>query len=322
MKKAYTEKRFRRDSLDLIEILNSVIDEYLNAGYVLTLRQLYYQMIARDFLPGFWIDEEYNRKNGLPRDTKNTQRNYKKLGELVNDARMAGYIDWDAIEDRGRNLNRNPAWRTPIDILYSAWTGYHIDLWEGQAYRVEVWIEKESLIGVIEETCQRFDVPYYTTKGYNSQSEAKSAGDRLLRYLDFDQTPIIIHMGDHDPSGLDMTRDNRERLSLFTGEPITVHRLALNHDQILQYNPPPNPAKTTDARYTGYQAVYGDDSWELDALDPVTLNTLLEDAILKFRDETVWNGRLAQLNREKWQLEQLYRGWGDISKNLPPYVGD
>ena len=316
MKKEFIPKNFGPERLNLIAVLNGVIVGYLAQGYRLTLRQLYYQTIARDLIPESWIDRAYNRKNGLDPDTKNTVKNYKRLGELVNDARLAGVMDWDAIEDRGRNLHRRSAWETPGDIIRSAWRSYHIDMWEGQSCRPEVWIEKESLINIAEGVCTRLDVPYYATKGYNSQSEAKDAGDRFRGYQANGQTPVCIYLGDHDPSGIDMTRDNQSRLSMFAEFDVDVIRIALNMDQVLQYTPPPNPAKATDARFAGYEAIYGDESWELDALEPSIIAALITNAITGLRNDDLWAERQALLNRQKAQLETLYLNWDEIAETL------
>lgn len=227
MKIAYIEKRFSTERYKLIEICNAIIETYQAQGYKLTLRQLYYQLVARDLI-------------------ENTERSYKRIGDLVNDGRMAGLIDWLAIEDRGRNLMALSHWESPVDIIRSARYGYRVDKWAGQPYRPEVWVEKAALEGVIAGVCNELDVPYFACRGYNSQSEEWAAARRLQRYYDAGQTPIIFYLGDHDPSGLDMTRDHRDRLTLFMGG-VHVDRIALNMSQIEEYAPPPNPAKRSIA---------------------------------------------------------------------------
>ncbi len=80
----------------------------------------------------------------------NTQKSYKRVGNVINDARLAGLIDWDAIEDRTRNTITNSHWKSPARILDSVVDSYAADKWADQPYRVEVWIEKEALAGVFE----------------------------------------------------------------------------------------------------------------------------------------------------------------------------
>jgi hypothetical protein len=296
---AYVSKKFSADSLGIIAQANSIIDEYEQQGFKLTLRQLYYQFVSRDFI-------------------KNNQQEYKRLGGIINDARLAGQIDWHAIEDRTRNLQSLSHWNNPAEIVEACSQQYHIDRWASQPNRVEVFIEKDALLGVIEGICRELDVPYFSCRGYTSQSEMWAAAMRLERYRDNGQTPIIIHLGDHDPSGIDMTRDIRDRIELFMGG-VEVNRIALNENQIKQYNPPPNFAKATDSRFTQYQEIHGDESWELDALDPNVIVSLVEDTVREYLDEEKWeeaikweNTHRALIKKSAESLEKEY--WDSLDK--------
>jgi len=294
---AYTRKRFGEESQKIIGLANQIIVEYEAQGFVLTLRQLYYQFVARG-----WIE--------------NRQSEYKRLGGIINDGRLAGHIDWDAIEDRTRNLEQNSRWSGPEDIMAAVYRSYHIDLWKGQDYRPEVWIEKEALVGVIERVCRELDVAWFACRGYNSQSEQWRAGMRLKSYAADGQTPVIFHLGDHDPSGLDMTLDNSNRLSMFFGDHVQVVRLALNMDQVREYNPPPNPAKMTDSRFQGYADQYGLHSWELDALEPSVIVDLIRGEVLALCDEDLMAERIAEKEATRETLLQLAQRWDDVEEHL------
>jgi len=150
---------------------------------------------------------------------------------------------------------------------------FRIDKWATQPRRIEVWIEKDALVGVIEGVCTELDVPYFSCRGYTSQSEMWVGAQRLAaHWRKAKQNPLILHFGDHDPSGIDMTRDIQARLQEFSfgtaGHPLELRRLALNMDQVELYGPPPNPAKLTDSRCEAYMEEHGNESWELDALEP------------------------------------------------------
>lgn len=292
----YTPKRFSAESREIINQANDIIAEYSAQGYDLTLRQLYYQFVSRDLL-------------------SNTQQEYKRLGGIINDARLAGLIDWDHITDRTRNLHSLATWDSPSAIVRACATQFRNDLWASQNHRPEVWIEKEALAGVFERICDELRVPFFACRGYTSQSEMWSAGQRLGGYAQGGQTPIIFHFGDHDPSGIDMTRDIDDRLRLFTGG-LEVNRLALNMDQVEQFSPPPNPAKITDSRATVYIRRFGDESWELDALDPNTLAGLVRDAVSSIRDDEAWDAALEKENESKRQLSAVASNWQKITKNL------
>lgn len=123
--------------------------------------------------------------------------------------------------------------------------------------------------------------------------------------VDNGKTPVIIHLGDHDPSGIDMTRDIAERLALFSGHSVEVNRIALNKNQIEIYNPPPNPAKLTDSRANGYIQLHGYSSWELDALDPDVLSDLVEDAVLELRNDELWEEMVEEENKGKARLQEM-----------------
>jgi hypothetical protein len=283
----YIDKNFRGASLELIETANGIIENYQGRGYTLTLRQLYYQMVARDIIV-------------------NSQKSYDRLGSIINDARLAGLIDWNAIEDRTRNLAGLQDWNSPQQIVKAARDSYRIDHWQNQTYRPEVFVEKEALAGVVARACRPLDVDYMSCRGYMSQSEMHSAAKRYERYHDNEQVPLIIHLGDHDPSGIDMTRDITERLELFMGG-LEVRRIALNYDQVEMYNPPPNPAKMTDSRFEGYSAEYGDYSWELDALDPDVLVDLITETVLEYRDEDIYQETLDQERKERALIDKAVR---------------
>ena len=307
----YVPKKFHASSLAIIADANRIIASYLRQGFKLTLRQLYYQFVARDLLPDSWIDPVYNPKHGLPADTKNTMKNYKRLGDLINDGRLAGKIDWNAIEDRTRNLQSSPHWSSPHSIVRACASQYAVDLWEDQDAYVEVWVEKDALIGVLERVCTDLDVPYFACRGYTSQSEMWGAAQRLLdRERDGKET-TIIHLGDHDPSGIDMSRDIQERLDLF-GSSATIERIALTFDQVQEYEPPPNPAKTTDARYRTYADTYGDGSWELDALEPTVIADLIRQAVEAHIDHDRWQEALDRQDTGRSQLGQVSQKWDSV----------
>lgn len=283
----YRDVKFHRSTLLQIQMANAIIEEYQQQGFDLTLRQLYYQFVSRDIIP-------------------NTLRAYKQLGAVVNDARLAGLIDWNAIVDRTRYLRALPHWSSPADIVRAGAQQFRIDRWENQRYRPEVWIEKDALVGVISQVCNSLSVPYFSCRGYTSQSEMWAAAQRLEGYGD--HTPVIFHFGDHDPSGLDMTRDITDRLEMFMGG-MRVERLALNYDQVLQYKPPPNPAKTTDARAKAYIKEFGHESWELDALSPTTLAALIRGEIEALQDKKIWKADEQVEKNGRSELSSVAGDW-------------
>jgi len=166
---------------------------------------------------------------------------------------------------------------------------------------------------VIARPCRRHFVSYMSCRGYMSQSEMRAQALLYRHHQRAGQEVVILHFGDHDPSGIDMTRDIIDRMDQFCGTgTIEVKRLALNFDQIEQYSPPPNPAKFSDSRFEGYQTEYGDVSWELDALEPSVIDDLVEEHILELRDEVLWEQKVAEEDEHRRLLGEASDRWDDV----------
>lgn len=259
---AYRSINFRKESLARIDQMVAIVDEYEAQGLRLTARQLYYQFVSRDFIP-------------------NTQRSYKNLTALLADARYAGLIDWDSIEDRGREPTTWSQYDNISECVDSAVRHFRLPRWREQPHYVELWVEKQALAGVLEPLAAEFHVTLMVNKGYSSASAMYEAAQRFRGRCDegedFDDAPqpILFYLGDHDPSGEDMVRDIDDRLTEFGVANLDVRKLALTMAQVKKYRPPPNPAKTTDSRFEGYAAKHGDESWEVDALPPNVLQQII-----------------------------------------------
>jgi hypothetical protein len=285
MKEKFVERKFSAESRAMIETINAILEEYRLQGFRLSLRQLYYQMVSRDYV-------------------ENNQRSYKNMGNLVSNARQAGLIDWGMIEDRGRETTALPHWDNPGEIIRVAAQQFRTDKWHGQPWHVEVMVEKDALSGVLEPVCQRLDIAITANKGYSSSSTMYEFGKRLNYEYRHEKNLCVIYLGDHDPSGIDMTRDVRERLEMYSapvGE-LEVVRIALNWDQIEEWSPPENPAKETDSRYGAYVEEFGESSWELDAVNPSQLASLVEEAVLERRDEGLWQTAILEEMKMKTEL--------------------
>lgn len=292
MKEAFIEKRFNRSSRAIIDHANIIIAEHQAEGYVLTLRQLYYQFVHRKLI-------------------ENKLSEYKRIGSVINDGRLAGLIDWDAIEDRMRILRVIQNYSGPGDFITQQAEQFAEDLWCDQDNYCEVWIEKDALVGVIERPCVTYRVPFFACRGYASQSGLYEAGRRLTNVLAEGKRVTIFHLGDHDPSGLDMSRDNDDRLNMFARSLSDVHliRLALNQDQIQQYELPPDPTKITDSRAQEYIRKWGDTSWELDALPSREINRLIVSSIEGVLDMKKFNRAKRHEDASREELRTVAREW-------------
>lgn len=336
MKKAFKRKDFSPESQDIIRQAVTIIDRYQRAGYKLSLRQLYYQLVSINAVP-------------------NTEKSYDRIGSIIADARMAGLCDWDMIEDRNRETVTPSHWSSPADIINMAAKAYHIDKWDTQPHYCEVMVEKQALEGVLQPVCRELDIPFTANKGYSSVTMMHEIGQRIIKefrkrvdraglmpdkFKDEDRPMyfnewlvrenfaeeflplrlsqkgkdegfpriVIFYMGDHDPSGMDMTRDVADRLQMFSDyTPIEVQRLALNMDQIEELSPPENPAKMTDSRAKDYVEKFGESSWELDAVRPDAMATMVREAVATIRDDKLFKVALKREAAETKVLEKLAR---------------
>lgn len=296
MKEFFVEKEFGIPARSMIATINAILADYAQQGYDLSLRQLYYQLVSKNLI-------------------ENKERSYKNLGNLVSDARLAGLIDWDMIKDRGREMVKNPHWGTTQDFIESVAPQYRFDLWEDQDNYVEVMVEKQALEGVLTPVCRNLDVPFTANKGYSSSSALYEASKRFLRRARDGKNLYVIYLGDHDPSGIDMSRDVLDRLNLFIGtaltdedpsiidnERLTVNRVALNMDQVRTLNPPENPAKITDSRAREYIRRFGRSSWELDAIEPRALATLVTRSIQGVMDVDLFEKNVRKMEKGRKEL--------------------
>lgn len=294
---------------DLIAKAVSIVRDYERQGYDLTLRQLYYQFVSRDWLPPKWADPKTGSTNNV--------RSYKNLGTLLGDARMGGVMDWESMVDRTRSMSGNPHWPDVPGFVDSVSRQYSVDRWEGQKYRPEVWVEKDALDGVISVVCRRLDIPSFSCRGYTSLSSIWENAQRLKRVAETGAIPVILHFGDHDPSGLDMSRDIEDRTRKFMddrGDDLQFRRIALNMDQVKKYSPPENPAKVTDSRFEKYQEEYGDSCWELDALDPTTISDLIESSVDPIRNDKIFKARESEMAEGRRLLNSVSERWEEIVK--------
>jgi hypothetical protein len=280
------ERKLNAEKMALISAAADIVREYEASGLALTLRQLHYQFVSRNLYP-------------------NSKASYDRLQDVVSDGRLAGLISWTGLEDRTRNLKGRHHVSGIGQALAQLKLDYHLDLWANQPMRVEIWIEKEALAGVIEPIAYEESVDFFACRGYTSQSEQWRAGRRFADYVSRGQRPVVIYMGDHDPSGLDMVEDHRRRLAMFAGVPVHVHHLALTMEQIHRHSPPPNYAKKADARYEKYRAQWGEHSWELDALPPDVLQRLVRETVQRYRDEALWSAMTAELAEDVRTLEEM-----------------
>jgi hypothetical protein len=271
---------------EVVEHIVQIVEEYEAEGYVLTLRQLHYQLVSNN-----WI---------VNHDTA-----YKKLGDILDDCRYAGIIDWEAVEDRGRVPHLLYQVDSVTEALEDTVEQYRRNRQEGQEKEVELWTEKDALSGILKRTTEKYQIRLVVNKGYTSSSAIYRAYQRVLKTILYGRQFVILYFGDHDPSGLDMVRDISDRLffmlsngrysstfedsGIDLSEALRIVPIGLTKKQINQYNLPPNPTKLTDSRAKKYISKHGRTCWEVDALKPQTLTAIVESHIQNEIDMDLYN---------------------------------
>lgn len=282
----FIDKKFGPERRAQIDRANEIIEQYKEDGIQLTLRQLYYQFVSRNWLA-------------------NTEASYKNLGDVISDARLAGLINWSAISDLGRTPslpgNDGSKWEF-LNRLSGYATVFALDRWRGQRHYVELHVEKQALSSVLGPVADDWMIGFSMNKGYASQTAFYDASKRFIEAENSDNKECVcLYVGDHDPSGLDMIRDFRDRMEVF-GANVEVIPIALTRAQVRQYGCPPNPAKMTDARADAYVAEHGRQSWEVDALDPKVLRTIVNKAIATLVDKKMMDAVLEQQAEDRIEI--------------------
>lgn len=281
MKEAFRIKRFNTSSKTKLVLCNEIIDDYLSQGLRLTLRQLYYQLVTRNAIA-------------------NQEREYKNLSTLVSDARLAGLMDWSAIEDRVRRPQHASEFDGLDELVEAALSSYRLPRWSTQDSYAELWVEKDALAGVLSPLADEYHVTLMVNRGYSSQS---AMYDSARRFIHARKPGVLFYLGDHDPSGEDMVRDIQDRLGMF-GANVRVEKIALTMSQIEEHNPPPNPAKLSDPRAAAYIAIHGNESWEVDALPPNILSDLIRNAFDDIVDREAMDAIMEQEESDKTRLRE------------------
>jgi hypothetical protein len=286
---------------EVVQHIVDIVNEYQQEGYVLTLRQLHYQLVTNN-----WI--------------VNHDSAYKKLGGILDDCKYAGIIDWDNIEDRGR-IPYIPYYVQDVEsALNDTIDQYRINRQKGQEVYIELWTEKDALSAILKRSTEKYHIQLVVNKGYTSSSAIYRAYQRCLYKIIGDQRVIILYFGDHDPSGLDMVRDIRERLQFMflngnhsdmfgdihdVEAVFEVLPIGLTMEQIRDYDLPPNPTKLTDSRANGYIEKFGKTCWEVDALRPQTLTSIIEYNIENIINMEQYEEMLIEENRGIEELKSL-----------------
>ena len=164
-----------------------------------------------------------------------TRGRVQALGNLVSHAGTSAPIDWDLIIDGTRRLDVPSTWDSPKQLLEAALRQFQTDRWAGQRGRVEMWSEKDTAYTILAPVAEELQIPFQVNRGNKSTSFMHPAA---VRCKEREQHTLILYVGDHDPSGVEMDADVKSRLHRYDAAHVTFRRVALTKEQIEQHQIP------------------------------------------------------------------------------------
>lgn len=266
----------QKQSLELLDQVQKIIASY---DFALTLRQIYYQLVAKQIIP-------------------NKQSYYHKLSRLCVMGRDEEILSEEGFADRLREIDKLSSWLDLNNFMDTVKNSYCKDKWQNQDSYLEIWTEKDALRSVITGITYKYDVILMVARGQLSRTEIYRTAKRYKAQSD--KKCYLYYCGDFDPSGLSIYNSIKERLDNF-GIFINYERIALTEEQIKKYKLPSDPAKQSDPNYNKFVNLYGSDMVvELDSLPPDVLRNIIEYCILINIDMSL----LAQV-QEKERTEKV-----------------
>jgi len=285
----------------LVEHTKEIMTQYTTK---LTLRQIFYRLVSKHIID-------------------NTVQQYKYLSSVLVDARIKGIIPFDSMEDRTRRMHDSSYYQISKHLLFyieyanreveppqkylneardyleNCLDYFELPKWLNQKNYVEVWLEKEALSGLFQQTTSELHVRLAPCRGYPSLTFMYDASKALSNIKE----PItILYFGDFDPSGMDIERHVQERFNQF-GIDANVIRIGITREQIDKYDIPPMPTKKSDARTALFVEEHGDIAVELDALDPDVLQQMIKDSVLNYFNEDIHKKVIEERDNIKSELE-------------------
>ena len=256
----------------------------------ITLRQLYYQLVVRQFI-------------------ENSDKAYNSLSRMCVKARDEGSLAEESFADRLREIDKLSSWDNLTSFLSTVRNAYQKDVWDTQDNYVEIWSEKDALRGVISEITHRYDVILLIIRGQLSRTAVWEGYQRFSNAVANGKNCNLFYFGDFDPSGIGIYRSLKKRLIDFKDgeleEHLNIERIALSEDQIAEYELPTIAAKKEDPNYPMFIKEYSDRAVELDALPPDVLRDMVENMIHSCLDNKKLKLARDMEKREKTKLKAM-----------------
>ena len=276
-------------------VVEAALDVFTQYDTALTLRQLYYRLVSRLLF-------------------ENTVNSYKRLSRLMVKAREEGAVPVNCLEDRSRRVlgRGDTGYRSAkgflekrLASLKESYKDFRMPIWEDQPFNLVVSLEKDALSRLVSDEATKYRIRTFPTRGYPSFTYVRNMASYIRNRLKGKPT-IVLYFGDHDPSGFDIERDLSERLQKYGAGDFKVRRIALTQEQITQHSLPPMPVKKSDARTPSFVANFGEETVELDALDPNVLKLLVHRSVEEHIDLVAWKKKEDEIELlQEWIRQKL-----------------
>lgn len=288
--------RTARRSAAEVEALNHSLYKIVREIRPATVRQIFYQAVVRGLVP------------------KCETHGYRPVQHRLLALRKEGVVPFRWITDNARMVRGFPRYDGLAAYAKEVASRYRRDYWAESEVRVEVWIEKDALAGVLYPVVLReFGLDLYVTRGFSSHTYLQEAAEDIN---DDGRTTHVYLLTDLDPSGISIAENVEQNLRSMTmrdpnassaapSSPVVVKRLAVTRKQVEEYGLPTRPTKKTDARARKFAEEHGTDSVELDALPPDILRDMVRENIARHMDPYRLQAMKEQEERERKDLEGL-----------------
>ena len=302
---------FRGRNRELAHHLIRIIGE-LTAYWPLTVRQVYYQAVARLLIA-------------------NALYEYQRVSKMVAKLRRIDLVSWDAIEDRTRRTTDKRGVPGMYEFIaeqseyFLDWRYYHRCRVQEQDVYLEAAIEKDALSSIVEDVLWPYCTRLNVVRGQVSATMVNDMAGRFSAAHRNGQRPVLLYFGDLDPSGVAIPLSLIEKMQEYHAVDVTLDRRALNPDQVGRFNLPSDfeAAKVTDPNYARWVRNYPDvPATELDALHPGVLRELVKDAVESHLAMESFREQMGIEEQERERLKIMRRDViGYARKQYPGYFG-
>lgn len=252
----------------------------------LTLRQIFYIVVS---------DHGFDK----------TAKAYKQLCETMNKARRAGLIDMNAIRDDGLTRQCDPGWQSQASFLYSTKNqieSFQLDRQLNQPVKLFLWCEAAGMVPQLVNAVSEYHIPVLSSGGFDSLTSKHSFAEEISTS---GEPVMILHLGDHDPSGVHMFGSLDEDLQAFVqhyGGNVAMKRIAVTPDQVRDMGLPTAPPKATDKRsFSGLTT-------QCEAIPPARLREIVLSEVFQHLDLDIHDETLAREAMIGEELTERFAG--------------